>query len=106
MAPSKLRPFYIVVTRYEEPKKRPITHAYGSYEGWTKARATTEKNKIIREFFMENPSKAQYLRVSMLRLIDIELLNKDFNLVTTDSMHNSPQELQGPHQGPSGEVLI
>ena len=99
--------FYIVVTNYEDPSRtRIITHAYGSLEGWSKKKATNEKFKIIREHRKYYPGKAAFLRVSICKLHDIELLNRNIIRVETDNGNPPKKEPQGPHQGPSGEVLI
>ena len=99
---------YVVVTRYEGPKrKRPITHAYTEGD-MDKRTAGLLKQRIIREHRKEHPNDKGILTVSVLKVLDIEMLNKNFEVVYTDSLNrrNTPLSLQGPHQGPSGEVLI
>lgn len=103
---QKMKPFYVIVTRYEKPGKRPITHVYGSHGGWTKSKADAEKRKLLKNFREEHPHDNR-LSVSVLRLVDIELLNSNIHRVEADAPPNiRHRELQGPHQGPSGEQLI
>jgi hypothetical protein len=102
---------YVVITRYEHPKrKRIITHAYAEPAGsMTKADAWKLKRRILKEHRTYNPKDAGTLTVNVLKIVDITLLNSDFHIVTTDSWvasNERPKELQGPHQGPSGEELI
>ena len=99
---------YVVVTRYEGHKsKRPITHAYADGE-MTKEWATSLKRKIIREHRKMNPNDKGILTVNVLKVTDVNILNQNFQMIQTDSINsrNTRLELQGPHQGPSGEVLI
>lgn len=96
---------YVVVSRYQAPNKRAITHVY-SGQDWEKKDAVNMKSRILRDFMKENPDKYKYLTVSVCKIIDLELMNKQFFQVTSDTRPHYKKELQGPHQGPSGEVLI
>ena len=88
----KTKPFYIIVTRYDKPGKRPITHAYGAYDGWSKNRADVEKRKLLRDFREEHPKDSQYLTVSVLKLVDIDFLNANIRRVESDT-RNPRKEL-------------
>ena len=98
---------YVVVTRYQRTNgKRPITHAYAEPEGnMTKKDAEALKRKILKDFRLQYPRDKGELIVNVLKVVDVSRLNSSFHVVSTDSW-NPRKELQGPHQGPSGEVLI
>lgn len=101
---------YVVVTRYEKPNgKRPITHAYTEGK-MGKPKANKLRSKIIREHRSAYPNDKGTLTVSVLKIVDVELLNKTYEMLHTDSINarNIRQgvPMQDAHRGPSGEVLI